>query len=299
MVPFRKEFEDVCVKKFENDSKIGLLASVAPDGYPHIALISSISVKTKTSLMWGQFSRGLSKAYLRSNPRTGFLVVSPDQFWWTGKALYRGFEVKGEDYDYFNNKPLFRYNSYCGFGAVHYGDLVEVSAGQKLPLAGMAAGFAGSVLGKNTLRKIVPAGEDPEKIPPYGMALGSKLACLKFAAWVDADGYPRIIPALQGIPADSGAMVFSSNPFGELLGQIPEEAKSAVFLASLELETLLLQGRWYGRRKGDRFGGAVFAVDRVYNSMLPIGGYIYPPRKLPNVYGLPEERTPPPEVTPV
>jgi hypothetical protein len=299
MVPFRKEFEDACVKKFENDSKIGLLVSVAPDGYPHIALISSIGVKTKTSLMWGQFSRGLSKAYLKNNPKTGFLVVSPDQFWWTGKALHRGFEVKGEDYDYFNNKPLFRYNSYCGFGAVHYGELVEVSAGQKLPLAGMVAGFAGSVLGKNALRKIGPAGDGIEKIPPYGMTLGSKLACLKFAAWVDADGYPRIVPALQGIPADGGAMVFSSNPFGELLGQIPEGAKSAVFLASLELETLLLQGRWYGRRKGNRFAGAAFAVDKVYNSMLPIGGYIYPPRKLPNVYGLPEERTPAPEVMPL
>ncbi|MDR2159568.1 MAG: hypothetical protein LBP23_05840 [Treponema sp.] len=299
MVQFRKEFEETCTKKFENDSKIGLLAAVAPDGYPHIALISSLSVKTKTSLMWGQFSRGLSKAYLKDNPRTGFLVVSPDQFWWTGKALHRGFEVKGEDYDYFNNKPLFRYNSYCGFGAVHYGDLVEVSAGKKLPLAGMVSGFAGSVLRKNTLRKIAPAGKDIEKIPPYGMNLGSKLACLKFAAWVDADGYPRIIPALQGVPADSGAMVFSPGPLGELLGQIPGGAKSAVFLASLELETLLLQGRWYSRRRGNRFGGAAFAVDKVYNSMLPIGGYIYPPKKLPNVYGLPEERTAAAEVMPL
>ena len=55
MLLFGKEFESVCQKKFESDSKIGLLCSVAPDGYPHIALISSISVKDSKTLMWGQF----------------------------------------------------------------------------------------------------------------------------------------------------------------------------------------------------------------------------------------------------
>ena len=77
MVQFSREFEEICVKKFEPDSKIGILSSVSPEGYPHLALITSISVKTKKTLMWGQFSRGLSKTYLADNPRTGFLVVSP------------------------------------------------------------------------------------------------------------------------------------------------------------------------------------------------------------------------------
>ena len=71
MVVFRKEFEDDCRKAFESDSKIGLLCSIAPDGYPHIALISSIGVKDKNTLFWGQFSRGLSKEYLKDNPKTG------------------------------------------------------------------------------------------------------------------------------------------------------------------------------------------------------------------------------------
>jgi hypothetical protein len=105
MVRFSGEFEEICVKKFEPDSKIGLFASVSPEGYPHPALITSLSVKNKGTLMWGQFSRGLSKTYLADNPKTGFLVVSPDQYWWTGKALHSGSAVKGEDYEYFNNKP--------------------------------------------------------------------------------------------------------------------------------------------------------------------------------------------------
>ena len=281
MLVFRKEFEDDCQKAFESDSKIGLLCSIAPDGYPHIALISSISVKNSKTLMWGQFSQGLSKEYLRDNPKTGFLVVSPDQRWWTGKALHSGGAVKGEDFEYFNNKPLFRYNSYCGFGMVHYGELVDVSAGEKLPLLRIALGFFAS----GTLRKRAASRGGIEKMPPYGVNLASGLTCLKFAAYVDADGFPRIFPVMQGRPADANTLVFSRSPYTELLRGIPEGTKTAVFLANLSLETLLLQGRWFNTEKGGHLKSSKFEIDKVYNSMLPIGGYIYPPKTLPNVYG--------------
>jgi hypothetical protein len=279
MVTFRKEFEEICRQKFENDSKIGLLCSVAPDGYPHIALITSISVKDSRTLMWGQFSRGLSKDYLKDNPKTGFLAVSPDQYWWTGKALHTGSALKGEDYEFFNNKPLFRYNSYCGFGAVHYGELVDVSAGEKLPLLSIALGFLRSGGLKNLASPHTAAG-DVRKLPRYGIDLASNLASLKFAAFVDSDGFPRLVPVMQGRPANANALVFSPSPYGDLLRQIPAGAKTAVFLANLSLESLLLQGRWFNAGKG-----AAFEIDKVYNSMLPVNGYIYPPRTLPNVYG--------------
>jgi len=284
---FRKEFGENCKKIFESDSKIGLLCTVAPDGYPHIALISSISVKDSKTLMWGQFSRGLSKSYLKDNPKTGFLVVSPDQYWWTGKALHTGSAEKGEDLEYFNNKPMFRYNSYCGFGAVHYEELVDVSEGEKLPLLKIGLGFmASGFLKKTALQKQPRVFETKdEKMSPYGIKLASTLACLKFAAFVDADGFPRIYPCMQGQPLDANTLTFSPFPYGELLKQIPEGDKTAVFLANLDLESLLLQGRWFNTKKNNRLKSAFFEIDKVYNSMLPIGGYIYPPKTLPEVYG--------------
>ncbi|MFP3089547.1 pyridoxamine 5'-phosphate oxidase family protein [Treponema sp. TIM-1] len=290
MVRFSGEFEEICAKKFEPDSKIGILSSVSPDGYPHLSLITSIGVKTKKTLMWGQFSRGLSKTYLADNPKTGFLVVSPDQYWWTGKALHAGSVVKGEDFEYFNNKPLFRYNSYCGFGAVHYGEIKEVSAGEKLPLPRILLGSVTSALLKKGAAKYclqaASGGDRPaKKIPPYGLKLCSNLACLKFIAWVDTDGFPRIIPALQGLPLDADNLVFSASPYGELLKTIPPQAKAAVFLANLALESLLLQGRWLPLNRHGRFRGGIFAADKVYNSMLPLNRYIYPPEELPRVYG--------------
>ena len=102
---------------------------------------------------------------------------------------------------------------------------------------------------------------------------------------MDADGFPRIVPALQGLPLDAGSPVFSASPYGELLKTVPPEAKTAVFLANLDLESLLLQGRRTPLEGGGRFRGGVFAVDKVYNSMLPLNRYIYPPGELPRVYG--------------
>ena len=289
MVIFKNEFEDKCKKNFESDSKIGLLCSMAPDGYPHITLISSISVKNSKTLMWGQFTRGLSKDYIRDNPRTGFLVVLSDQRWWTGKALYSNSVVSGEDFDYFNNKPLFRYNSYTGIGAVHYEKLVDVSIGEKLPLLKIGLGFFASGNFKKTViahdRNGTGAGKI-EKMPSYGLELASGLTCLKFAAFVDTDGFPRIFPVMQGRPVDANRLVFSSMPYAELLRQIPEGAKTAVFLANMNLESLLLQGCWFSTKKNGRLKSAILEIDKVYNSMPPIGGYIYPPRTLPNVYGV-------------
>jgi hypothetical protein len=286
MLTFKNEFEENCQKVFETDSKIGLFCSIAPDGYPHIALISSIGIKDNKTLMWGQFSRGLSKDYLKDNQKTGFIVVSPDQTWWTGKSLHTGSAVSGEDFDYFNNKPLFRYNSYCGFGAIHYGKLVDVSIGEKLPLLKIAQGFfASGFLKKPPVSHNQDSIEKVEKLPSYGMNLASSLTCLKFVAFVDTDGFPRLFPVMQGRPFDANTLRFSSIPYSRLLQQIPQGAKTAVFLANLDLESLLLQGRWFNTEKNNHLKNSFFEIDKVYNSMLPVSGYIYPPRTMPNVYG--------------
>jgi hypothetical protein len=281
MIQFEKELEEGCFKKFESDSKIGLLATVSLEGYPHVSLITSIMAKTKTSIMWGQFSRGLSKTYLAANPKTGFLVVSPDMFWWTGKALHRETVVKGDDYELYNNKPLFRYNSYFGIGAVHYEDLADVSRGEKLPLPKIVCG----ALAGKCMKTFVPKSAGEPKIPPFGMKLAGGLATLKFVSWIDADGYPRIIPALQGVPVDKSRLLFPLAPYGELLRQIPAGAKAAVFLCTMSLTAMLLQGTWQGIKSYGGSKGAVFDVEKVYNSMLPVGGYIYPSQERKAVFG--------------
>jgi hypothetical protein len=90
---------------------------------------------------------------------------------------------------------------------------------------------------------------------------------------------------MQGQPLDANSLVFSPGPYGDMLRQIPAGAKTAVFLANMDLESLLLQGRWNKAEKKGRLKYCCFEIDKVYNSMLPLCAYVYPPKTLPNVYG--------------
>ncbi|GMO41619.1 MAG: hypothetical protein Ta2F_17560 [Termitinemataceae bacterium] len=124
-----------------------------------------------------------------------------------------------------------------------------------------------------------------KKMPPFGMDMANNMGTLKFIAYIDTDGFPRIIPALQGTAIDNNRMVFSAMPYGGLLSKIPSGAKAAVYLANMDLQSLLLQGIWRQAGKNGSKGG-IFEIDKVYNSNLPLGGYVYPPKTLPNVYGI-------------
>ena len=53
--------------------------------------------------------------------------MSREKELWRGKARWTGEASSGDDYEMYNRKPMFRYNSYFGIHTVHYLDLVEFS----------------------------------------------------------------------------------------------------------------------------------------------------------------------------
>ncbi|MDR3186529.1 MAG: hypothetical protein LBU04_07010 [Christensenellaceae bacterium] len=281
MINFKNELDQDCFKEFEPVSKVGLICAFSPDGYPHITLVSSISAKTEKSIMWGQFSRGLSKDYVETNPKTAFAILTPDRHWRTGKATYTSNTEKGPDYEYYNNQPMFRYNSYFGIGVVHYEEVIDISDRQALSVASILAGSIKSNLAKMSIRKT----KTTAKLPQAAIKLANQMGSLIFIAYEDTDGYPRIIPALQGCALDGNNLVFSLTPYGEYLKSIPENAKVAVYVTSLELAGFLLQGTWCGVKKHGCISAGVFTVDKVYNPMLPIPHYIYPQAEIKNVFG--------------
>jgi hypothetical protein len=53
----------------------------------------------------------------------------------------------------------------------------------------------------------------------------------------------------------------------------------------MALTNMLLQGTWTGVKSYGGVKGAVFEVEKVYNSMLPVGKYIYPGEPVKVVFG--------------
>lgn len=260
------------MKAFETTSKVGLLATVNPEGLPHISLITSIQAGKPDQVLFGQFTEGHSKTYVNSNPKTAFLIMTLDKSLWTGRANYSHAEKEGEEYEMFNNKPMFRYNSYFGIHTVHFLDLVEVSEKQGLPLLSIVA----SSLLTKTAKGGAKTGVKDRILTPFGESLFNGLDSLKYISWIADDGYPVLVPMIQCQAADSRRLAFSPLAYRRLLKDIPEGAEVAVFGLTMQMENVLARGRFtgYSRKRGIRLG--LVDLDWIYNSMPPKHGQIYP-----------------------
>jgi hypothetical protein len=115
-------FSETDIKDTQPAMKVGLLATVSAQGLPHVTLLASLMACSPSQLCFGQFTEGMSKAHLLSNPHAGFLIMSLDKNLWRGKASYTHSMKSGKEYDYYNNVPMFRYNAYFGVHTVHYCD---------------------------------------------------------------------------------------------------------------------------------------------------------------------------------
>jgi hypothetical protein len=267
------------MKEFEPEAKVGLIATINPEGLPHITLITALQAKTPSQIIWAQFSEGMSKENVRVNPRTAFLIMTLDKALWRGKATWTHFAKEGEDYELFNRKPMFRYNSYFGIHTVHYMDLLETYGKERLPLPHIAVASLLTMAARSGARKDA---ESPV-LKPWGEVLFNGLRSLKFIAWVGGNGFPTITPLLQCRASDSGRLVFSTAAYGKELKAIQAGSPVAVFGLTMEMEDILIRGVFKGfrRYRGIRLG--VIDIEWVYNSMPPIPGQIYPEVKVERV----------------
>jgi hypothetical protein len=256
--------------------KIGLLATVTPTGLPHVTLISSLMACAPQQMAFGQFTEGLSKQHILNNPKTGFLIMSLDKNLWRGKATFTRSTKEGQEYDYFNNVPMFRYNAYFGVHTVYYLDLLSHTGEEPLPMNRIIFAAIQTLLARTLGRK--PGKE--EVLNPWTRAFLDKLDNLKFIAWVGVDGYPAITPAIQAQSLDKQHILFSTSVYTNELKAIPNGADVAVFSMALTMEDVLLRGKYLGMRRMAGIKVGMVEVDWVYNPMPPVPGQIYPPVKL-------------------
>lgn len=267
------------IKAFEPEAKIGLLATVNHMGQPHISLITSLRARHPGQLTWGQFCEGESKNHVQHNPRTAFLVMNLQRMVWRGKATWTHSATQGEDYILYNQMPMFRYNSYFGIHTVHYMDLLELTEKRGLSMPRIIAGSL-ALLWANKLRR---RDRSQDKLKPWAQGLLAKLDTLKFVAFVDADGYPVILPVVPCAAVDAGHLAFSPTVYGEELQRLRPGTQVSVFALNLQMESVLIRGPFAGLRRigGPKIG--IIDIDWVYNSMPPIPGQVYPYQKLESV----------------
>ncbi|MDR2525912.1 MAG: hypothetical protein LBC83_07025 [Oscillospiraceae bacterium] len=248
------------------DSKIALLGTLDETGCPHITFFNSLQGLGDQQLTFGQFMVGQSKTFLPQRPDCAFLALSADMNWLRGRARYTHKETGGAEYEMYNNKPLFRYNTYFGINTVWYLDLLGISEIQKLPMPQIAAGailtrVAAALRGKS----------EKGALALFSRQLFAKLDGLKFLCYADAQGALNLVPIIQATHAGADRAVFLPTPYGKLLKDAPQGCRAAILAVNLELQSVLVKGTL-----AKRSGAFTLDIDRVYNPMPPAVGYIYP-----------------------
>jgi hypothetical protein len=254
-------------KLFASDSKVGLIAVTDDAGYPHITMISTLTAKDESTVIFGQFCEGMSKQIIRKRSKAGFLLMSVEKTLWRGRAQYTHTATTGPEFDLMNSKPLFRYNNYFGIAQVHYLDLVDITDKETLEMGMIIRGALFARLMKGRVR-----GQANGALNRISRGLASGLTTLKFIAAEDQDGFCRITPIVQATTSTDGRIVFAGKPYADEIGMISPGQKVAIFAMNLALESVLTQGVY----RGIQHGLGVVDVEMVYNPLLPVSGYIYP-----------------------
>jgi len=277
-MPDSFRLDERAIRVFEQDAKIGLLATIDPDGLPHLSLITSLQAKAPDRLMFGQFCEGRSKQHLLANPRAAFLVMNESKELWRGQARWTGKQCSGEDYELYNHKPMFRYNSYFGIHTVHYLDLVRCSGAERLAMVPVAAG----ALAAKLLQRVAGRSHAEPVLKPWADQLVCHTSSLKFLCWVAEDGFPVIIPVVPSIALRARKILFVPSVYRGELNALSSGMSLAVLALNLQMESVLVRGEFSGYRRSAGIKAGTIELDWVYNSMPPLPGPIYPvPRVSP------------------
>ncbi len=226
--------------------------------------------------MWGQFTEGQSKFNVKKNPNTAFLVMPMDKKLWRGKAKYSHAKGEGEDYEMFNNQPMFRYNAYFSINTVHYMDLVQTYGKESLPLLRITQA---SLITK-AAKLLVRTWKKDRILKPWAEGVFNRMDALKFISYIDEDGFPEIIPLIHGQASNNIRLTFYPAAFRKELESIPKSSSVAVFGLTMEMESVLIRGTFLGIKLPLAISLGVIDVEWVYNSMPPKSEQIYPVNKI-------------------
>jgi hypothetical protein len=272
-------FSEEDIKAFAPTEKIGIVATVTPEGMPHMSLLTSVMAASPHQLTVGEFCRGESKQYMQRTQKIAFAVLTMDKKLRRGKALWTHLKQEGPEYEIYNKQPMFRYNTYFGINTVHYFDLIQYTPASSLPLLSIVTSTLLTAMAKGGAAQ----GNAERVLSYFGENLFKRMDSIKFLSFIGADGFPLIIPVIQCQAADSSRLVFNPGAFGAELKSLKPGMTTAVFCLTMQMTNVLVRGifKGFSRRRGIKLG--IIDINWVYNSMPPNHGQIYPPVPLERV----------------
>jgi len=280
MMELHDKFLDEDLPYFMPDGKVGILATLDGEGLPHMTLITAMQALDCDHLIFGQFCEGSGKENARARGKTGFLFMTLDKQLWRGKATWIEARKTGPEIEMFNQKPMWRYNSYFGIHTVHYLDLVGTTRKQQLPMGKIVSGVVASNLISSKTNPTTS--HTVEVMNSWTRMMVSKAGVLKFLAYIDHDGYPLIVPTFSCRAVATDTVVFPRAEFADELGLIPA-GPVALFAMALTMETVMVKGTYTPAPRASIIKAGSLHVHQVYNPMPPVPGLIYPTQPLESV----------------
>ncbi len=243
------------------------LATRSPDGVPNVVPCVSIlpAADQPDTLFFGNFLLRKSIKNLEGDRRLAVLVITPELKGWMLKGDFVEFQRTGPYVDQQMSSSLLRYNAYTGIrnaGVIRVTSVEGSFAISKMQVAldYLRARMSALRVSEN------PRGVAPVKIPLPVRREFARMVAVKVLAWIGADCYPQVIPALSLQPSGGQDLV-------GWLGNFPGPAAgepAATNILTFEAISYQAKGVWHSSGKA----GALH-VQEIY-----AGGPPYPGGRL-------------------
>jgi len=234
------KISDEIINFTQPEVMVKLISTIDPRNWPHLTLISSNRVISGKRIVWGEFSKGLSKEYVQKNPKQGLFYMTaetPFKFIQV-KADFSHTKTEGEDLENFNKSDFMRYFTYVTTYKVYYNNIVAATPLRELPFGGISRKIAKEII------KSAKTGLDEKKLNIIGYKLFTNPIGIRALSYIDpSDGYPIIIPHLQLQAVDHNRLYFPLTALKEDLLEIPIDSKVAVFGANFDMASQVPSGK--------------------------------------------------------
>ena len=261
------------IKFTQPEVMVKLISTIDPRNWPHLTLISSNRAISEDQIVWGEFTKGLSKEYVQKNPKQGLFYMTaetPFKFIQV-KANFSHTETEGEDMENFNKSDFMRYFTYVTIYKVYYNNIVAATPIRELPFGGISRKITKEII------KSAKTELSEKKLNIIGYKLFTNPIGIRALSYIDpSDGYPIIIPHLQLQAVDHNRLAFPPSVLKEDLLKIPVNSKVAVFAANFDMASQVVKGTFTGLYNVGETEYGLIEIEEVYNSSPPLTGRIYP-----------------------